>query len=72
MELSILYVHTYIVNFRTVVEKSTFDEYDEIQHMDEQQQESASLSSDITPSNYLRHQQNAGIIYANPNEETKL
>ena len=67
-----MYICTYIVNFRTVAENSTFDEYDEIQHMDEQQQESASLSSDITPSNYLRHQQSAGIIYANPNVETKL
>ena len=66
-------MYIYVVNFRTVAENSTFDEYDDIQHMDEQQQESASLS-DITPSNYLRHQQSAGIIYANeiPIEETKL
>ena len=66
-------MYIYVVNFRTVAENSTFDEYDDIQRMDEQQHESASLS-DITPSNYLRHQQSSGIIYANeiPVEETKL
>ena len=41
--------------------------------MNEQQEESDSLS-DITPSDYLRHQQSVGTIIANkiPNEETKL
>ena len=41
--------------------------------MDVQQQESTSLS-DFTPSDYLKHQQNVGIIYSNKisDEETKL
>ena len=49
-----------------------FDENDEIQCLDEEQQESTSLS-DIDPSDYLK-QQSAGIVYANRNpiEETKL
>ena len=49
------------------------DENDEIQGMDEQEQEISSLS-DIDPSHYLRHQQSAGIVYANTasNEETKV
>ena len=49
------------------------DENDEIQGMDEQEQEIFSLS-DIDPSHYLRHQQSAGIVYANTasNEETKV
>ena len=66
-------VYYFTVNVRTVVENYEFDEYDEIQYMNEQQQEGASLS-DITPSHYLRHQQSGGTIFANkiPNEETKL
>ena len=61
-----------VVNVRSVVENYMFDENDEIQCMDEEQQESASLS-DIDPSHYLK-QQSAGIVYANRNpiEETKL
>ena len=49
------------------------DENDEIQGMDEQEQEISSLS-DIDPSHYWRHQQSAGIVYANKasNEETKV
>ena len=41
--------------------------------MDEQQEESTSLS-DIDPSHYLKHQQSAGIVYVNTasDEETKL
>ena len=62
-----------VVNVRVVAENFAFDENDEIQGMDEQQQENTSLS-DTDPSHYLRHQQSAGIIYANTasNEETKL
>ena len=63
----------FVVNVRTTAENFEFDEYDEMQHMDKEQQESTSLS-DFTPSHYLRHQQSAGIIYTNeiPNEETKI
>ena len=66
-------VYSFTVNVRSVVENFAFDEYDEIQYMNEQQQECDSLS-DITPSHYLRVQQSGGIIFANkiPNEETKL
>ena len=58
-----------VVNVRTTAENFEFDEYDEMQYMDEEQQESTSLS-DFTPSHYLRHQQSAGIISPNkiPNE----
>lgn len=66
-------VYSFTVNIRTVVENFAFDEYDEIQYMNEQQQECNSLS-DITPSHYLRHQQSEGTVFANkiPNEETKV
>ena len=61
------------VNVRMVAENYEFDENDEIQGINEQQQENTSLP-DIDPSHYLRHQQSAGIVYANTtsNEETKL
>ena len=63
----------YVVNVRTGVENFEFDENDEIQYTNAEEQETTSLS-DFTPSNYLRHQQYAGVIYPNkiPNEETKL
>ena len=66
-------VYSFTVNVRSVVENFAFDEYDEIQYINEQQQECDSLS-DITPSHYLRLQQSGEIIFANkiPNEETKL
>ena len=61
-----------VVNVRTVVENSCFDEYDEIQEADEQQQESTSLFDFAPALNYLKHQQGLGITYANTNadEET--
>ena len=60
-----------IVNVRTVVENYMFDEFDEIQGMDEQQQENISIS-DIDPSHYMKRRQSAGIFHANktPNQET--
>ena len=62
-----------IVNVRADVENYEFDEDDKIRYLDEQQQNSVSLS-DINPSCYLRHQHSGGIIYANRNlnEEAKL
>ena len=62
-----------VANVKTGVENYMFDENDEIQGMDKQEQEISSLY-DTDPSHYLRHQQSAGIIYANKasNEETKL
>ena len=73
MQYEVLSSTCCVVNVRTIAENYDFDEYDEIQYLDEQQGESDSLS-DITPSHYLRHQQSAGIIIANkiPIEETKL
>ena len=51
-------------------EDNEFDKNDEIQHVNGQQEETASFS-DATPSDYLKHQ---GIGYANTisNEETEL
>ena len=51
-------------------EDNEFDKNDEIQHVNGQQEETASFS-DATPSDYLKHQ---GIVYANTisNEETEL
>ena len=78
MSVTIQYTYTLpsiicIVNVHTDVEYYKFDENDEIQYLDEQQEDSVSLS-DMTPSYYLRHQQSGGIIYANRNlnEEAKL
>ena len=63
----------YVVNVRTGVENFEFDENDEIQYTNAEEQETTSLS-DFSPSNYLRRQQNAVVIYPNeiPNEETKV
>ena len=59
-----------VVNVRSVAEDYEFGEYDKIHHVNEKQQETASLP-DTTPSHYLNHQ---GIVYANTisKEETKL
>ena len=60
----------YIVNVRTGVDNFEFDENE---YTNVEQQEATSLS-DFAPSNYLKYQQSAGIIYPSkiPNEETKL
>ena len=67
---TVLFAIICVVNARTVVEDYEFDEYNEIQCVDAQQQESSSLS-DFSPSYYLKHQQ---TIYSNKtaNEDTAL
>ena len=62
-----------VVNIHSAVENYEFDDNDEIQYLDEQQEESVSLS-EISPSHYLRHQHGGTIVYANKNlnEEAKL
>ena len=63
----------YIVN-AYIVENFIFDEYDEIQHMDDVQQQESDVLSKYTPSDYLRKQQNTRV-YSNRqllSEETKL
>ena len=63
----------YTVNVCVGVDNYVFDEYDEIQFVGAEQQESTS-QSDFTASQYLRHQQSAGIIYPSKvsDEEAKL
>ena len=68
---TILFAIICVVNAYTVVEDYKFDEYDEIQCVDMQRQETSSLS-DISPSSeYLKHQQ---TIYRNTitDEDTVL
>ena len=61
-------ISVYVVNVH--FENNEFDKNDEIEHVNGQQQETASFS-DATPSDNLNHQ---GIVYANTiaNEETEL
>ena len=58
------------VNIHNVAD---FDENDEIQYMDKHRQVCTSIS-ELSPSHYLRHQQNTEIVFSNiiSDEETEL